>query len=326
MVTSAADRITVASTEGQRAQPSARRLKGARKRKPWAAFWLLLPASTVVIAFTVIPVGYLVYMSFTNYDEHSLFTGLYNWVGFSQYRSIFQSSAFWWSVFRTIGFTFALVAGTVLVGMTVAELLTRVTTAIRLGLTVVLVIAWAMPSVASAVVWNWMFEPGYGIVNWVLTQLRIFGNLVNLSWANNATLAYACIWMLVVWESVPFIALLLYAARMQIGTEHLEAARIDGASEWRVYRSVTLPFIRPALLIGIVLSAIWDFNIFNEIWLISNGGPNNATSTLGVWTYKVAFVSFDIGQGAAIAVVTTLLIAIFVSVYIRRLLQAGEDL
>ena len=110
------------------------------------------------------------------------------------------------------------------------------------------------------------------------------------------------------WQAVPFIALTLYAAQTQVAQEYIEAARLDGANEWRIYWNVTIPFLRPTLMLMTILSVIWDFNVFNQIWLITQGGPNDATMTLGVYTYMNAFVSFDLGNGAAIAIVTTLIL------------------
>lgn len=129
-----------------------------------------------------------------------------------------------------------------------------------------------------------------------------------------------------VWQAVPFIALTLYAALTQMPVELPEAARLDGAGEWRVWRSITLPFLRPTLLLVTIMSVIWDFNVFNQIWLVSAGGPDNATSTLGIFAYKTAFVSFRIGQGAALSVITTAILLGITAVYIRNLLRSGEDL
>ena len=196
----------------------------------------------------------------------------------------------------------------------------------RYCVTVVLIFAWAMPNVASSLVWKWLFQPGYGVMNWFLTQTHLFGDMTNVDWSNNAFLAYLSIWLLIVWQAVPFIALTLYAAETQIPHELKEAARLDGASELTVYRTITLTFLKPTMLLVTILSVIWDYNVFNQIWLVSQGGPDNATSTLGVYTYKKAFVGFDLGQGAAISVVTTVILLILTVFDIRNLIRSGEDL
>lgn len=297
-----------------------------KKRKNLAPLWLLSPAGIVIVVVTVAPILFLIFMSFTDYGQKALFTGEFNWVGVSQYAAVFADPEFWWALLRTVLFTGAMVAGSVAIGMGISQLLTRLGTVMRYVVTIVLIFAWAMPTVASSVVWNWLFQPGYGIINWLLTRLHVFGDMTNVNWAQDPVLAYVCIWALIVWQAVPFIALTLYAAQTQVPSEYFEAARLDGASEWHIYWSVTVTFLKPTLLLITILSVIWDFNVFNQIWLVSQGGPGNATATLGVWTYKTAFVGFHLGEGAAISVVTTVLLMIFTAFYIRNLIRSGEDL
>ena len=293
------------------------------KSAPW---WLLTPAGVVCLGLILVPIIFLAYTSLTDYDQKTLFTGEYNFVGLQQYATIFEDPDFWLALVRTLWFTVAMVAGTVVLGMLVAQMLSRVGGIMRYAVTITLVIAWAMPNVASSQVWLWLFQPGYGVVNWILTQLHIFGNVTDVNWAQDPVLAFVSIWLLVVWQAVPFLALTLYAAQNQVSGEYLEAAQLDGASEWKIYWRVLLPAMRPTLLLLIVLSIIWDFNVFNQIWLVSQGGPNSATTTLGIYSYKTAFVGFQIGQGAAVALITTMLLLIFSSVYIRNLIRSGEDL
>jgi N,N'-diacetylchitobiose transport system permease protein len=308
---------------------TARQPRGSRphnKKKNLAPLWMLSPAGLVMLALVAAPIIYLVVLSFTDTDRKTLFTGEYSIVGFAQYQKIFEDPQFWAALVRTVLFTAVMVLATIVVGMWVSQMLTRLGTIMRYVVTVILIFAWGMPTVASSQVWKWLFQPGYGIVNWLLTQLRVFGDMTSTSWANNVWLGLTCILLLIVWQGVPFIGLTLYAAQTQIAPEYYEAARLDGASERRIYWTITLNFLKPTLLLVTVLSIIWDFNVFNQIWLITQGGPDNGTTTLGIWSFKKAFVSFDIGQGAAISVVTTILLMLFTGVYIRRLLRSGEDL
>ncbi|MEU4164177.1 sugar ABC transporter permease [Actinoplanes sp. NPDC026670] len=315
------------------APPAAR----TRRRRDPAPYLLLGPAGLVLAVVTLAPIGFLVFTSFTDYSQRTLFTGVYRFVGADQYTALLQNPAFWVSLLRTVLFTAAMVAGSVLIGMGVSHLLTRLGRAWRTTVTVVLIVAWAMPNVASSLVWNWLFQPGYGVVNWMIGALGSVGSsgswlpgafrdTAGLNWAQDPVLAYVVIWLLIVWQAVPFIALTLNAAETQVPHEYKEAARLDGASELTVYRIVTLRFLRPTLLLVTILSVIWDYNVFNQIWLITRGGPDDTTATLGVYTYKMAFVGFKIGNGAAISVVTTLLLLALTALYIRNLLKAGEDL
>jgi N,N'-diacetylchitobiose transport system permease protein len=298
----------------------------APQRRDRTPLWLLSPAGIVLLALVVVPLGFLLFTSFTDFNQQTLFTGHFQFVWLQQYTRLFGDGAFWLAVVRTLVFTAALVAASVAIGMAVASLLVRLGSAMRYVVTIVLVLAWAMPNVASSQVWLWLFQPGYGVANWLLTKLHIFGDLTNVNWAQDSRLAFVSIGLLIVWQAVPFLALTLYASQTQISEEYLEAARLDGASEWRVYWQVILPFLRPTLLFVTILSIIWDFNVFNQIWLVSQGGPGSATTTLGVYSFQRAFVGFQIGQGSAIAVVTTVLLLIFSAFYIRSLIRSGEEL
>lgn len=295
----------------------------ADRRLP--AFLLMTPAGLLLTAVTLIPLVVMVWMAFTDYDKRSLFTGAYEIVGLQNFAEILVDGAFWGSFFRTLWFTAALVIGSLVIGVAISHLMTRLGTRMRLTVTIVLVFAWAMPNVAASLVWNWMFQPGYGVINWILTQLRVFGDMTATDWGSNTALAFTSIWMLVIWGAVPFIALTVYAAETQVGAEYVEAARLDGASERLIYFNVTLPFLKPTILLITILSVIWDFNVFNQIWLVSKGGPDGSTSTLGIFTYTTAFVGLDLGTGAALALITALLLAALTSVYIRHLIRSGED-
>ncbi|WP_308493128.1 carbohydrate ABC transporter permease [Microbacterium terrisoli] len=319
----------VVAGEGVAAAPRGRRPRPPRhfsRQARFAPLWLLSPAGIVILALIVAPIVFLVYTSFTDYNQRTLFTGEYHGVGFQQYVDIFTDQQFWSSTILTLGFTAALVVGSLVIGLGVAQLMVQVGPVMRYVVTIVLIFAWGMPNVASAQVWNWLFQPGYGVVNWMITQLGVFGDQTSLSWTNNTWLGLFNIWMLVVWQAVPFIALTTYAAQTQIDTALVEAARIDGAGEWRIYFSVVLNYLKPTLLLIAVLSIIWDFNVFNQIWLTTQGGPNNTTATLGIWSYLTAFNAFRIGTGSAIAVVTTFMLMIISGFYIRSLLRSGEDL
>jgi N,N'-diacetylchitobiose transport system permease protein len=314
---------TAAAAPSGGRRPRARRRYSTQSRT--APFWLLSPAGIVIAALIIVPIIFLVVTSFTDYNQRTLFTGEVNAVGFQQYATIFQNPQFWWSTVLTIFFTAALVIGSVVIGVAVSDLMTRLGRVMRYIVTVVLIFAWAMPNVASAQVWNWLFQPTYGVVNWMLTQLHIFGDLTQLSWTSTTGLALLNIWMLVVWQAVPFIAITTYAAQTQVDGSLIEAARIDGASERRIYFSIVLNYLKPTILLVTVLSIIWDFNLFNQIWLISQGGPNNTTATLGIFSYLTAFNTFKIGTGAAITVVTVIMLLVLSSVYIRNLLRSGEE-
>jgi N,N'-diacetylchitobiose transport system permease protein len=120
------------------------------------------------------------------------------------------------------------------------------------------------------------------------------------------------------------VSITLSAGLTQVPSELYEAARIDGAGAWPVFRYVTLPIIRPVIAFLAILSTIWDFTVFNQIWVLTGGGPNGGTTTLGIWTYTQSFVSNQYGRGAAIAVLSVVLVGFMTAWYVRKLVRAGE--
>ena len=299
-----------------------------RRRRSGASlpYLLLLPAAAVLALVLGYPLVRLVLISFQDYGLRALFTGVVPWAGWANYRAVLSDPQLLPVLLRTAGFCAALVAGTLVIGMLVALMMGALGRRMRTAVTLCLITAWAVPNVASTLVWQWLFQPVYGVVNWLLTQTGLVGDLVQHDWTTSAASAFLLVWLLVVWQSVPFVALTLYAGLSQIPRTYYEAAALDGAGPVTVFRVITLPFLRPILGLVAILSVIWDFNVFNQIWLISQGGPNDATNTLGVFTYKQAFVSFNFGAGAAISIVTTILLMLFTAFYIRSLLRSGEDL
>ncbi|MBT1655774.1 sugar ABC transporter permease [Curtobacterium flaccumfaciens pv. betae] len=302
--------------------------RGAGRRSPVgsrAPLVLLAPAALLLLALVVYPLVRLVVISFQDYGLRAIFTGQAGFTGLTNYTDVLTDASFWPVILRTVLVTGAMVLGTIVIGMGVAQLLTRLGVAMRTIVSVVLVLAWAMPNVASSLVWQWLFQPFYGVLNWLITQLRVFGDHTQDNWASHPGQAYTIVLTLVIWQAVPFVALTLYAAQSQIAPEYYEAGALDGASVWTVYRAITLPALAPTLLLVSILSVIWDFNVFNQIWLLTRGGPEEATLTLGIWTFVQSFVSNAYGQGAAIAVISTLILGVLTSYYIRRLVRSCEE-
>lgn len=295
-------------------------------RRNHAPLAMTAPALVIITAITLVPLALLVVASFTDFDVRSLFTGRFEPVGFAQYTALLADDEFLHSLATTFIFTAALVVGSMLIGMGVAQLMTHLGGLMRTLVSLALVLAWALPNVASSLVFAWMFQPGYGVVGWLLTRLRVFGDVTGVAWTADGRLAFVVIWLLVVWQAVPYIAITVYAAQTQLDHTALEAAAIDGAGPIRSYWMITMPMLAPQLTIIAILSVIWDFNVFNQIWLLTQGGPDGATSTLGVYAYRTAFIGFDIGKGAAISVVTAAILLALTGVYLKRLLANGEEL
>ena len=311
--------------------PSARRHAVAppgaavrRRRPPRLPYLLLAPAAAILGLVVGYPLVRLVVISTQGYGLRSLFTGRTDSVGFDNYLAVWHDPALPGVLLRTSVFAATLVAGTIGIGLTVALLLGEVGRRMRTVMTVCLIGAWAVPNVAAILIWQWLFQPAYGVVNWLLSRLAVFGDYTQHDWLAKPVTAFGVIWLLVVWQSVPFVALTLHAGISQIPAEYHEAAALDGAGFVKRLRIITVPFLRPILLLVTVLSVIWDFTVFNQIWLLTHGGPENGTTTLGVWSFSRAFASQSYGQGAAIAVVSVVLLSAMTAFYVRRLVHSGE--
>ncbi|MDA8298297.1 MAG: sugar ABC transporter permease [Actinomycetota bacterium] len=299
-------------------------LKRLHARVEWLPYWLLTPSIVLIVVLLGYPLVRLVETSFQEYGLFQLFSHTTKWNGVANYQAILASGSFWDSVLRTLVFTAACVGLTMLVGMGVAVLLIRLNKVVRTAISIAMVLAWAMPPISAAIVWQWLFANQWGVVDWLLTALHL-GHLDNLDWTGTSPFrAFCVITMMIVWQAVPFVALSLYAGLTQVPTELYEAARVDGASAWRVFSKVTVPLITPIIGLLTILSLIWDFNVFTQIWVLTQGGPNGGTETIGVWSYVEAFTGSQFGLGAAASVVAMALVAVMSFYYVRSLVRTGE--
>lgn len=296
---------------------------GPARRRRWGRdaalpYLLIAPAAIVLLVILGYPMVRLAVLSFQKYDSRSLFTGESPFVLFDNYVEVLGDPEFWMVLWRTFAVTLLCVGLLMSIGFLIAQLLLRVSDWARLTLTICLVLVWAMPMVAAALIWQWLFQPQYGVANWLLTQLGIFGDLRAHDWFSNPVQALALITLLIVWKGLPFVVLTMYAALGQIPSSMYEAAGLDGASALATVRHITIPMMRPVLAILIVLEVIWSVNSFTPFWVLTQGGPSGQTTTLAVYSYTTAFSANDYGGGAAISMITVGLLAAFAVFYVRR--------
>ena len=280
-----------------------------------------------VIAFAAVlgyPMIRLIQLSVQDFGPRSLFTGEAPFVGLGNFTRVLGDGAFWSVLLRTLIVSTACVTALMVIGFLLASLLRQVSAWARVMLSVCLVLVWAMPMVSAAMIWRWLFEPQYGVLNWVITQLRVFGDFSAHDWFSSPGQALFLIIALIVWKGLPFVALTLYAAMGQIPDDLYEAAGLDGAGRWSMARHITLPILGPVLAVLVLLEVIWSVNSFTPFWVLTQGGPDGGTTTLGVYSYLEAFTRNDYGGGAAIAIVTVLLLAVLAVLYVRRLFAQGE--
>lgn len=176
---------------------------------------------------------------------------------------------------------------------------------------------WAIPAVMAAVIWWWMFDSSFGVINWFLVKLRLVEAPV--AWFNRPGTAFAAIATIMIWKGYPFMSVMLLAGLQAIPTELYEASKADGAGSIARFRYVTLPALRPVMGIALILIVLWVFREFPIIWLITGGGPIGATRTLAVATYETGFKFLRIGEAAALGVITLGISFALSAVLIRRI-------
>jgi N,N'-diacetylchitobiose transport system permease protein len=287
--------------------------------------YLLVAPVVVVLGATLgYPIYNLIRLSFQRYGLFELLQHHGVPVGLHNFGSVLHDQIFWHTLVRTIVFTVVNVGLTMVLGTLIALLLVRISTWVRILLTAGLVLVWATPPVVAVQVWLWMTNSQNGVVNYVLTELHV-GNYFQHDWYVTPFSQLAMVTTLVVWGALPFVAITLYAALSQVPKELVEAAEIDGADALRVFKDVTVPVIRPALLILTSLSILWDFGVFTQPFLLIGQGhivPDNYL--MGIYLFEEGYVKTEFGRGAAISILMLVIVAAMSVVYVRRMLRLGD--
>ncbi|MFC8421334.1 carbohydrate ABC transporter permease [Streptomyces sp. NPDC057236] len=284
--------------------------------------WLYLaPALVVLGGLLAYPVYQLGLISLFHYTQAQVSGGEpTTFEGFGNYAELFGDERFWQVLLATVVFAAACVVCTLAVGCALAVLLTRVRAVPRLALMLAALGAWATPAITGSTVWLFLFDADFGPVN------RVLG-LGDHSWTYGRFSAFFLVLLEVVWCSFPFVMVTVYAGIRAVPSEVLEAASLDGASQWRIWRSVLAPMLRPILVVVTIQSVIWDFKVFTQIYVMTNGGGIAGQNlVLNVYAYQQAFASSQYSLGAAIGVVMLLILLGVTLVYLRLLRRQGEEL
>ncbi|MET9530546.1 MULTISPECIES: sugar ABC transporter permease [unclassified Streptomyces] len=298
----------------------------ATRRRAGSAgpYLLLLPAllaTVVLLGYPLVKNGML---SFQNLNPRQLILHLTEWNGFSNYQDVLGGSDFWKVVERSVFFTAANVVLIMLLGTLTGLLLARLGKKMRLLLMLGLVLAWAMPVIAATTVYQWLFAQRFGVVNYVLDSLG-WHSMADYNWTGSQFSTFSVVTLLIVWQSVPFVAINLYAASTTIPKELYEAASLDGAGSWKSFTSVTFPFLKPFLLATTFLEVIWVFKSFAQLFAINGGGPDRLTETLPVYAFVEGVGNQHFGMGAAISFLTIIVLLVLTGYYLRTVLKQEED-
>lgn len=290
-----------------------------------APYLMVAPMLLVFAGILGYPLVRLVIISFQDYKRAQVLGNRpAEWVGFAHYVKVFQDPQFWSSLLRTIEFVAAAVGLTVVLGLLFAQLLTKLSGWVKVILLTSLVAVWSMPAIISIPIWRWLIDQSFGVLNYVLYHLGLLPQR-NFNWFREPLTGWMVITAIVVWGALPFVVISLHAAMTSVSSEHIEAARLDGAGAFRLFRTVTLPAIKPTLLIILVLSIIWDYGVFQQIWMFRNVGSGRADYyTVGIWAYVESFSKNNFGYGAAISLISVLLLAALSGYAVRHVLRSTK--
>jgi len=277
----------------------------------------------VIFGILAFPLGMLLWLSLQHYGLRELIAHQGVWLGLANYQALIRDPLFQHVLVVSLVFTFANVALTLLFSTLIALLLLKVSAPIRVLLGSGLVFVWATPVIVAIDIWQWMFDYEFGVINYLLTKLGL-GNFIHHNWFENPIQGFAVITVIVVWGAIPFVAITLFAALTQVPDDVIEAAKVDGANPWQVFWQVTAPMLRPIFLIVVSLSTIWDFGVFNQVYVLLNTRPSKDYFTIAVYSYRESFGVTQYGLGAAIAVVMVLVLAVVSFFYVRQTLETAE--
>lgn len=289
-----------------------------QRRQARLAWFFLAPTLLLLLAVGLWPLLQTIYLSFTDG-----FTGSREpprWIAFGNYTELARDPAFWRAVWNTVLFTAVSVSLEFVLGLGFA-LLVHSHFKGRGLMRAAMLIPWALPTVVAAQMWRWMFNDVFGVVNDLLVnRLGILAEPV--AFTGTPGWAMASVILVDVWKTTPFVALLLLAGLQLISGELYEAAEVDGASRRQAFLAVTLPLLKPAILVALIFRTLDALRVFDVIWVMTRG--QSGTESVATHTYRNLIEYSRLGYGSALSVMVFLLIALFVAIYVR-LLRVDEE-
>lgn len=281
---------------------------------------LILPAFIVLFVVSVFPIGYSFYVSLTDYSLSS--TGVPVFIAFDNYMEAFTDPEFLNAVTNTLEISIPALFIEVLIGFSLALVLNRKFKGRGLVLALIVTPFMIAPG-AVALAWRLLFDPRYGPINHLLTQLT--GHAVNIDWLGSTDIAIRSLTIIDIWQTTPFIMLILLAGLSSISPEVYEAARIDGANSLKAFRYITLPLVKPVLAIAVLFRSIDLLKMFDMCQALTKGGPAGTTMTLSYFTYREGLQYSRVGYGAALSFIVLIAVAVLSMLYIRNTIKNTEN-
>jgi trehalose/maltose transport system permease protein len=292
--------------------PQRGRRRGTRLQRKQARFaWMLLVPALAVVGFVAIyPLGRTIYQSFTN---EQFLAGLEptKWIGLKNYRDLIHDTVFRDSVVETVKFTVITVLFEFVLGMIIA-LVVNSNFKGRGAMRAVMLVPWAIPTVISAQMWKWMYDDIYGVINDAGTRLHILSH--SHAWISEPSTSLGAVAAVDIWKTTPFVALLLLAGLQVIPKELYEASEVDGATKLQQFWKITLPLLRPAILVTLIFRTLDALRVFDIFYVFF--GNRLDTQTMAIYDQNTIVSTGDVGYGSAISVAIFLIIGLFVIIYV----------
>ncbi|AIU69490.1 ABC transporter permease [Thermococcus eurythermalis] len=281
---------------------------GARYPEEKLAYGMLSPMLAFVVLFIIIPVLGTFWISL---HRDVTFIPGFKFVGLDNYINVLSKREFWYSLFVTVSFSLVSVGLETILGLAFALILNERMKG-RGILRAIVLIPWAVPTIISARTWELMYNYSYGLFNWILNSIGLGG----VNWLGSPLSAFFAVVFADVWKTTPFMTLLLLAGLQAIPGDTYEAAIIDGANMFQRFRHVTLPLLRPVLIVAVTLRTIDALRVFDVIYVLTGGGPGGATMSLSMLAFNYYNLG-DYGVGSAISIITFLTVLSFTVVYLK---------
>ncbi len=268
-------------------------------RRHWLGYLLLAPAVVLIALIIIYPLIVSFDISFqkvdiVRLDRRAAFT-------FANYQQLFGSAEFWMACWVTLKLVVVVTACCVALGLATALLVNnrfRGRTVARL----LVALPWAVPEIIAVVIFAWIFDSSFGLMNWLFFRLGLINETIN--WFSDPNAAFVAVVVTMVWKGYPFVSIMALAGLQSIPEDYYNAARVDGANAWNRFTNITIPSLMPVLGVTMVLVLLWVFRDFSIINVMTGGGPLKATQTLSIMTYEHAFGFFKMGYASAVGVVT----------------------
>jgi trehalose/maltose transport system permease protein len=290
--------------------PLKRRRSAPLRRKQARLAWILLAPALAAVGFVALyPLGQTIYQSFTN---EQFLSGIEptKWVGLQNYEDLIHDTLFRDSVIVTVKFTAITVVAEFVLGMIIA-LVVNSNFKGRGVMRAVMLVPWAIPTVVSAQMWKWMYDDVFGVINDAGVRAHLLDH--NVAWISQPNTALGAVAAVDIWKTTPFVALLLLAGLQVIPRELYEAAEVDGATAWQKFWRVTMPLLRPAILVTLIFRTLDALRVFDVFYVFF--GSRADTQTMAIYDQNTIVGTGDVGYGAAISVAIFLIIGIFVVIY-----------